>query len=367
MDPLKQQQLTIPVVEVYLAIEEQILMNIAKRLSKHRSLLTEDDILAWQTAQLSMLGDLSWENIKTIAKYSGLAEKEVKKMLKEAGYSGASLFEGEMQEAAQKGFLTSPGPIEASAALESILLAYQAQALDTFNLVNTTLINQSQQAALDIINQTVGKVMAGAQTPQQAIREVATKWANDGIPALIDKAGRRWSTEAYVNMVTRSTTNNIANDMQFARMDEYGADLIEVSSHLGARPRCAPYQGKIYSRSGKHKKYPSLSSTSYGEIAGLKGINCHHIFYPFIEGISKRRFQPYDAEKNRKAYELSQQQRHLEREIRKAKRELKMMETIGDKEGIVAAKKKVRNKQANMREFINQTGRTRRYEREQVY
>jgi len=367
MDPLKQQQLATPVVEVYLSIEEQILINIARRLSKHRSLLTEDDILAWQMEQLKMLGDLSKENIKTIAKYSGLAVLEIEKMLKEVGYSGANLFEGEMKEAAQMGLLTNPAPVEASVALETVLLTYQAQALDTFNLVNTTLLHQSQQAHLDIVNQTVGKVLVGVLTPSQALRETASKWANEGIPALIDKAGRRWSTEAYLNMVTRSTSNNIANDMQFARMDEYGADLIEISSHLGARPRCAPYQGRIYSRSGKHKKYPPLSSTSYGEIAGIKGINCHHVFFPFIEGISKQRFHPYDAKQNKKAYEQSQKQRYLERDIRKSKRELSMMEAMKDEPGIQMAKQKVRHKQANMREFINETGLTRQYSREKPY
>jgi Phage minor capsid protein 2. len=367
MDPLNQQQLSTPIVEVYLAIEEQILINIAKRLSKHRSLLTEDDILSWQTEQLSLLGDLSKENIKTIAQHAGLTADEVKKMLREAGYGGAKLFEGEMHEAAQMGLLTSPVPVESSAVLEGILLTYQAQALDTFNLVNTTLLQQSQQAALDIINQTVGKVMAGVSTPKDALREVAGKWANEGIPALIDKAGKRWSTEGYVNMVTRATSNNIANDMQFARMDEYDCDLTEVSSHLGARPRCAPFQGRIYSRSGNHKKYPSLKSTSYGEIAGLKGINCHHVFYPFIEGLSKQRFQPYDAEKNEIVYEQTQQQRYLERDIRKSKRELAMMDAMQDEKGVQLAKQKVREKQANMREFINESGLTRQYSREKPY
>ncbi len=42
------------------------------------------------------------------------------------------------------------------------------------------------------------------------------------------------------------------------------------------------------------------------------------------------------------------------------------MQAIGDEKGIRQAKEKIRQKQAKMRGFINDTGRKRRYDREQV-
>ncbi|MBM7585838.1 hypothetical protein JOC86_002380 [Bacillus pakistanensis] len=367
MEPLKQQQLTLPVVEVFLAIEEQILINIAKQLRKHRSLLTEDKILSWRAEQTNMLESLTQQNIVTVAKNSGLAIDEVTKILKQAGFSTVEQYEGDLQEAVQEGLLIAPPAVEESSVLQDILAAYQAQAITTFNLVNTTLIEQAYQAKLDIINKTVGKVLAGVQTPQEALRDVARQWANDGIPALIDKAGKKWSTEAYVNMVMRSTSNRISNEMQDARMDEYGADLIEISSHMGARPKCAPYQGRVFSRSGNDNKYPAFSSTTYGQPDGLFGINCRHVKYPYIPGISKQRYEPYNEKENKKAYKESQQQRYMERQIRKAKRELAMMMEMRDPYGVNEAEEKVKDVQANMREFIRATGRTRRYNREKPY
>ncbi|MGG4042115.1 phage minor capsid protein [Bacillus smithii] len=365
MDPKRQQQLAMPTVEVYLAIEEQILINIAKALKDDKSLL-EDNVYSWQVQQLAKLGSLTQANIITIAKQSGLAIDEVSKMLEKVGYESVDEIESDLQKAVQMGLLVKPPSILQSTMLSDVLLTYQMQAKNTFNLVNTTMLQQSQQIYLDIVNQTVGKVLAGVSTPQQALREMAQKWAEKGVPALIDKKGRQWSTEAYLNMVTRSLSNNVANEMQFARMEDYGADLIEVSSHIGARPRCAPFQGKIYSRSGKSKKYPPFSSTSYGEPAGLLGINCGHYIIPYIEGLSRRTFHPYNKKENDEAYKQSQKQRYLEREIRKAKRELNMMQALGDEKGIKQAKEKIRQKQANMRAFIKETGRTRRYEREQI-
>jgi hypothetical protein len=366
MDPLKQQQLAMPTVEVFLAIEEQLLINIAKQLRNHRSLLTEDDIISWQTQQLSAMGELSRQNIITIAKHSGMAVDEVTRALEQAGYSTVEEYEGNLKEAVALGLLVAPPSMEASESLQNVLAAYQEQAFDSFNMINTTLINQSQMVYLDIVNQTVGKVLAGTQTPQEALRESAMKWANKGVPALIDKAGKQWSTEAYLNMVMRSTVNNVANDMQDARMDDFGVDLIEVSSHIGARPRCAPFQGRIFSRSGTHGRFPAFSTTSYGEPAGLFGVNCNHIKYPYIEGFSRKSYEPYKTSENKEAYEETQKQRYLERQIRKAKRELHMMQTMGDDIGIKMAKQKVKDRQADMRDFIEATGRTRNRSREQV-
>jgi hypothetical protein len=167
-------------------------------------------------------------------------------------------------------------------------------------------------------------------------------------------------------MISRTLCNQVAGQMQFDRMDEYGSDLIEVSSHLGARERCEPFQGKIFSRSGKSKKYAAWSTTSYGEAAGLLGINCHHVIYPYISGKSTKRYEPYDVEENRRVYEESQQQRLYERTIRKQKRELELMETIGDEEGIKQAKQSIRNTQASLRAFLKETGRGRRRDREQI-
>lgn len=63
---------------------------------------------------------------------------------------------------------------------------------------------------------------------------------------------------------------------------------MEVTAHAGARPEHAEWQGKIYSRSGKSKKYPSLKDkTGYGTGPGLGGWNCRHSMFPFYEGSTR--------------------------------------------------------------------------------
>lgn len=63
---------------------------------------------------------------------------------------------------------------------------------------------------------------------------------------------------------------------------------MEVTAHSGARPEHAEWQGKIYSRSGKSKKYPSLVKvTGYGTGPGLGGWNCRHSMFPYYEGMGR--------------------------------------------------------------------------------
>ena len=65
--------------------------------------------------------------------------------------------------------------------------------------------------------------------------------------------------------------------------------------------------------------------------------------------------------------ELRQRQRFLERQVRQAKRELKLAEIIGDEEMIQAKKKLLRNRQARIRKFVAEHDLTRRYDREKIY
>ena len=67
------------------------------------------------------------------------------------------------------------------------------------------------------------------------------------------------------------------------------------------------------------------------------------------------------------AYALSQEQRALERKIRYAERRKAMFEAAGDTKGVEKAKKQIEIAGNNMANFIKNTGRTRRKDREKIY
>jgi tRNA uridine 5-carbamoylmethylation protein Kti12 len=362
MDRQKVEQLSLFMVDIYNQIETDILLNMVDYLKNG---VDQNDILAWQGLKMMDIGGFNQANIKIMAKYAKTTESEIKRLLKIAGFEAALQYDGELSELLPE-MAIKLGNIYQSNAIIRALNGLEAQAKQTFNLINTTMLDKSREIYLKTLNETVAKVITGTMTKNQALSHVARKWANDGIPAMVDKLGREWSSEAYVNMTMRATIGNTANNMQMARMDDYEVDLVEVSKHEASRPSHVQFQGKIYSRSGQSKRYPHINETGYGTITGIGGINCSHRLYPYVQGKSIKRPVIVDETENKRKYEESQKQRSLERAIRKAKKELMVAEQIGEPTEIQSAKLKVRNKQERMREFISETERTRRYNRERI-
>ena len=361
--------------DVLTAMEDDLLQNIAEYLSEGRA---DIPTAQWKIQQLAALGKLDRENIRTIAEYSGIAADMEEIAMTRAALAAVK----DMDEGFGK--LVSDGIIEGTdvpmeeTALQAAAM-YSKQAKDRLNKVNTVMryfarttaaaaVNKAaeivnKQQHLDTLNKAAGKVIMGAESRQTAVRQCIKEMSEKGIPAFVDAAGRQWSPEAYVNMDVRTTCSNAAHEAQFSRMNDYDIDLLEVDSHPGARPKCALDQGRIFSKSGKNRKYPAWKTSSYGEPDGILGINCGHHVYPYIEGVSTQTYFPYDKEENDKLYKQKQEQRRLEREVRSAKREVSMLDSAGDKEGAKAAKDRVKRRTAAYNEYCEKTGLPRKADR----
>lgn len=261
--------------------------------------------------------------------------------------------------------------------LKAAMEFFYGQTRDRLNLTAATMLKSVKHEYCNLIYSTAEQLVDGEKTYQEAMRSCITRLANNNLTAFTDKVGREWSPEAYVSMLLKTANKNVTNLTSFANMDRYGYDLAQVSNHAGARPKCYPYQGKLVSKSGKsgtcedgngnRVQYVGLGDTSYGQPDGLLGINCGHYLFPFMPGVSTITSEVQSKGENDLAYKQSQKQRELERAVRKAKREKSMAENANDAEGAKTAAEKVKQGQKKLREFINESGRTRRYDREQVF
>lgn len=201
--------------------------------------------------------------------------------------------------------------------------------------------------------------------------------AEKGIPAFVDKSGREWSPEAYVNMDIRATVKNTALDAQFEVMDEFEQDVFEVSSHPGSRLKCRPWQGKLISRSGRTteitdingKKYKviPLSQTSFGEPDGLFGINCGHRPRGVSDGLFRKSSVEYDDEEDKELYNKVCKQRELERKVRKSKTEADMLEAAGDTEGAKEVRKRAAEQNKQLKAYCEGNGLKYRTDRVKTY
>ena len=61
------------------------------------------------------------------------------------------------------------------------------------------------------------------------------------------------------------------------------SDLVETTAHSGPAPLMARWQGQVFSRSGKSKKYPDFRrATGYGTGARVGGLELPALLPPLL-------------------------------------------------------------------------------------
>lgn len=112
-----------------------------------------------------------------------------------------------------------------------------------------------------------------------------------------------------------------------------------ISSHADCSPRCAPYQGKLYSTHpemiGKtieghrvHDLNKALSANGGNSI--VNGYNCRHYLIEYKQGSDPPK--TFSSETIRKEYAIDQKQRNYETHIRQLKTQQRLSSASGDTE-----------------------------------
>lgn len=220
------------------------------------------------------------------------------------------------------------------------------------------------------------KVNTGAATADRAVREAVREMMREGIGTVSYRdaeTGRRTVTNRVDVAVRRHVRTQLHQDgmrRTEALCRESGCRLVEVSSHSGARPSHAAWQGEVYGLDGPcevgGKRYRGLAdATGYGSVDGLGGANCRHSFGPWLPGTPRA----YEREPGHpsglpsdEVYRLEQGQRRRERAIRQAKRDLAGAQMcyedrgdVNDLADVLRARDELRRRQADMRAFTERS------------
>jgi hypothetical protein len=379
--------------EVYGAIKDQILINLARYFPYWTESTVPKSAFEYQATMLAQMGQVNAETVQILRNGLKGGNAALKNILEQAIMESVKKSFPELLKGVQNGiFNPATIPVLAPNQMQAFQFYYQ-QAAQKLNLVNTVMLESTRQAyqntVADIVTRVqaaqvaldvgAGEVVTGVSSWNQAMIHSINRMKENGITGFIDHAGHRWSAEAYTSMDIRTTVANTARAAVWETNQSFGNDLYLVSFHNGARPLCYPWQNKVisandnagvtYDLDGNEIIVIRQSDTSYGEPAGLFGINCKHYPTPFIPGVSVIYGQPQDKDENDRVYAESQQQRALERKIREEKRDLLMMKAQGNvpDEVIKAQRAKIRQTDDDIDAFCEKTGRARRQNREGVY
>ena len=369
--------------ELYINMEHEILINIANKLAQGKpmeidkwSLETNSPIIGsggvneWQLERLKELNGLNEENARIIAKFSGKTIEEINKIFDRAREIGTEIDKEMLDLGIKAGVLNETNPRYEDEILKNIISTAKKTTLTTLNTVNNSLLSSAGDNYKKIVNEVTTQVLSGAKTTAKAMQESVTKLAEKGLTSFTARNGAEWSSEAYIKMLIRANTQNTINKIQEERLKLHGCDYVEISSHIGARPLCSKDQGQIFSLSGNIKpiidglgrtiKVRSWSSSSYGQPAGILGINCGHTRYGFTPGISIKRKMNFTKEENDRFYIENQQQRLYERSIRSKKREIEMLKTTGAENNYIKRRRQqLSDYRKQYLDFLDRTGRTR--------
>ena len=371
------------VERIYIDMENELLLNIAKKLSagkpmevdkwdevNQQPLVGSGEVNEWQLQRLKELNGLNEENAKIIAKYSGKTVEEVNKVFDRAREIGMTRDETLIQEGIKLGILNAIEPDTEELLVRGILSNAVKEILTTFNKQNNSLLASAGDEYRDIVNKVSSQVLAGTKTTNKAMQEAVSQLAEKGLTGFTARNGARWNPEGYTKMLIRTNTQNTINRIQDERIQACGGDFIEISSHSGARPLCSQDQGQVFSLSGYSGYIEDLnggrvkvrpwSSSTYGKPAGILGINCGHSRYMFVPGLSKKREMDFTKAENDEAYIEKQRQRQYERTIRNKKREIAMLKQTGAEPSYIKRKQNsLSNTRKEYLEFLDKTGRTR--------
>lgn len=163
-------------------------------------------------------------------------------------------------------------------ALEIIIRNCVGDLTDATQYVGRVVRDEVRRAGLEA---TALKLSSG-DTIRQMQKNLVRMMTDRGIVAIRDRAGREIRLDSYAEMVSRTTVRECTNLATINENLEAGNDLVQMTSHAGACPLCLPYEGRVFSISGKDKRYPPLDSVFPG---GFHTIHprCAHSVTPYVE------------------------------------------------------------------------------------
>lgn len=326
ISPAKLDKLPAEVVNLVQELQEEIISDICRRVSKADYLTPTAE---WELYKANQL-NLSYKEVnRRIARQLKVRDQTVRELytdtVKQALKEDADIF----RIAAAMGKL----PDDTGAKIDRYFRSASFSQLLSKGLKNSkgqlrnlcgSMAAEANRQLSDAMDLAHLKVISGAFSYNDAIYAAVKSLADKGITRVEYPSGRRDNADVCVRRAVLSSVNKSCCDIQLDLANEVGSRYVEVSSHFGARPSHAEWQGQIYSLVRGDPKYPYFyDATGYGTGEGLGGWNCRHNFFPYFEGIDTPYHSPnFTKTENNEYYALTQKQRAYERAVRDSKRQL---------------------------------------------
>lgn len=352
-------------INMYSELEAYLLDEIIKHFNYNEEFINSD---YWKASKLEELGLLNDNIVKYIAKVTNRTPREIKDAFEKIGYNIFN--ENNLNEAYIGGLIRiNPSILVQNNVVHNLIENSYNETTKRFLEISKRVENATRESYLNVVEKTYLQMTSGGITYQEAIRNSLADLGNKGITTLtykvIDDDGnvkglRNYDIEGTVRRELITATNNLTNKINEKIADDLDVEYIYLSEHICCRPTHFPWQGTVIRRK------ELVNVTKYGEVDGLGGVNCHHYATPYFGTARGTELKRISLEEATEQYKLSQEQRYLERGIRKWKRKERIFKRSLDKEYYKKCKDKVQEWQLRNKKFIENNNLKRDFSRENV-
>ena len=206
-------------VELWARTEQSIIADMARRINGFDLFIPSAQ---WQLAKVKEMGQVEEYILQELAAQSYRSWDDLKALMIEAGMKTLE-FDDHIYERAG----LRPAALKNSPALQAVLLAGLDKTNGLFrNLTNSAAAAGSRQfeRALDL---SYMQVTTGAFSHTEAIKNAIKQLSRGGLEVVVYDSGRVEHLDVAVRRAVLTGVNQTAAQLQIARADEIGCDLVE--------------------------------------------------------------------------------------------------------------------------------------------
>lgn len=219
-----------------------------------------------------------------------------------------------------------------------------------------------REAYIAVTNKATLAVHSGALDYNTAIRQEVKRLADHGISVVEWESGYHRRLDSSVRMNVLEGVRQMNQEI-LQEAGEKFATGYEISAHDRPAPDHADIQGRQYTK----EEYEKLNASLKRPIGTL---NCMHIAYPIIYGVTKPTYSEKELEEMKEhaeqkyhwkgkeltGYECTQEQRRMETEIRKSQDKERAFRRAGDTVGADREKERTQRLRKEYKEFSEHVG-----------
>lgn len=371
MNKIQFDKLLKPLIALYDEIELDLIMNILERIDNYSEIKGS---LEWYLDKLSEMKLLDKDDLKVFKKN----KRKIKQIIADIADNCANNIDNleQLNDYYEKDLITvNPVNLYNSTAINNLFTEAIKDSEDVMNLINTKALEGAKESYKKVLNKAYLETASGTYSYTESIRRAINEMAQQGIKIVNYESGVQLSIEAVVRRDVVTRMNKLVGDCGLEHAKQLETNLVYVDQHLGARVRTkymkndyeahCEWQGKKYMINSSSKDYPNLyEATGYGEMLGLKGINCYHNMRPTWEWETIP--DVIDEVENAIEYEKLQRQRSLERKMRELKRKKEVAKYFNDKDEIKKLDEKSKKFNKEYNSWLEENDLTRDYNREYI-